>query len=123
MRAVTSPVGELVTNARRRQGISQARLADALGIEQSALSKKERGDRPFTDRDLLLAAVVLGVSPRDFMPENGVLVDPTPATQQRAASTARTPPRKPGKATNTAWTASRSRSTRPDQRKQVLVAA
>lgn len=60
---------DTIADIRKALGISQAEMADALGIHQSTLSRLERGDIPTNKRTLIAAQSLLSV----------------PQTQERAA--------------------------------------
>ena len=55
-------IGRRLAEARQRRGLSQADLAEALGYQQTMISKIERGDREFPARRLVTACRELGVS-------------------------------------------------------------
>ena len=59
--------GAQLTAARELVGYSQADLADALGISQSALSQAERGETTLAAANIALAASVLDVPPEAFV--------------------------------------------------------
>lgn len=46
----------------REAGISQTAVADALGIDRSALNRRLNGHQPITSTDLLALAELLNVS-------------------------------------------------------------
>ncbi|MBA2559950.1 MAG: hypothetical protein H0V07_08695 [Propionibacteriales bacterium] len=54
-------IGERVHHEMWRRRVTQLRLADLLGITQSGVSKKLRGERPWFASELLTVADVLGV--------------------------------------------------------------
>lgn len=54
-----------------RQKRSQAQIAECLGIHQTAVSKKLRGDRDFTLPELVLVAELLRVPVTNFLPAQG----------------------------------------------------
>ncbi|MBO5239632.1 MAG: helix-turn-helix transcriptional regulator [Lachnospiraceae bacterium] len=53
------PVGERIREARHRQGLSQAVLADKLGIDQSEISRIESGERQVKDTNKQALADIL----------------------------------------------------------------
>jgi transcriptional regulator with XRE-family HTH domain len=55
-------IGARIHHVMWRRRISQVELADVLGIAQPTLSKKLRGQRPWTTSELILAARTLGIS-------------------------------------------------------------
>lgn len=46
-----------------RRGVSQARLAEALGVSQQAVSQKLTGRRPITTEEIAAIAAILDVTP------------------------------------------------------------
>jgi transcriptional regulator with XRE-family HTH domain len=74
-------VGELIHHAMWRQRMTQAQVAEALGITQPALSKKIRGSRPWSVDELLRVAEVLGVPVESLLPTNR----PNPGPGRRSA--------------------------------------
>lgn len=55
-------IGERVHQLMWRSRLSQVAFAGAIGVTQSAISKKLRGERPWFAEELVSAASVLGVS-------------------------------------------------------------
>ncbi|HSU37665.1 MAG TPA: helix-turn-helix transcriptional regulator [Propionibacteriaceae bacterium] len=83
----TNPAGDPVLSADALLGakihqtmflkrMSQTKLAPKIGISQSVLSKKLRGQVPWSVTELLYAANALGVDPGELLPK----VDPKSAT-------------------------------------------
>jgi transcriptional regulator with XRE-family HTH domain len=60
---------ELLTEARRRTGVTQAQLAEKLLIEQPGISKIERGERRLDVIELKMICERLGISLSDFVTE------------------------------------------------------
>lgn len=55
--------GHKIREIRKKKGISQYELADKLNyLNQSQLSKIEKGDRKITDKDLIEFSKALGVT-------------------------------------------------------------
>ena len=54
-------VGQRIAELRAQRGVSQRRLADALGLDPSALSRIESGERGLAVGELVAAAEFLGV--------------------------------------------------------------
>ncbi|HST84625.1 MAG TPA: helix-turn-helix transcriptional regulator [Kineosporiaceae bacterium] len=88
----TNPAGDPVLSADALLGakihqtmflkrISQTKLAPKIGISQSVLSKKLRGQVPWSVTELLYAANALGVDPGELLPK----VDPKSATDAAGA--------------------------------------
>lgn len=63
-------VGERVHVLMRRRGMAQLELADTLGINQSALSKKLYGRRSWSLDELLAVARELNVEVTELLPGN-----------------------------------------------------
>lgn len=61
-------VGERIHQIMWRERISQARVAETLGLTQSSVSKRLRGATPWTLDELLAIARILNVSPADLLP-------------------------------------------------------
>lgn len=54
-------IGTVISRLRRQKGLSQAHLADAVGVNQSTLSRIETGQSSLSVDQLGLAADALGV--------------------------------------------------------------
>jgi transcriptional regulator with XRE-family HTH domain len=52
-----------IREARKRAGMSQTQLAELVGVDQSGVSRIERGERPVTVDMLKAIARALGVRP------------------------------------------------------------
>lgn len=61
-------IGELVHAEMWRQRVPQVHLARALGITQTAVSRKIRGDRPWSAREVMAAARLLKVPTTALLP-------------------------------------------------------
>lgn len=121
----TDPGGR-VRWLRELHGLSQRALADAAGIGFGQLQGIESGreGHGYVVAMRNIASVLTNESGEPVSLGWLMCLDePQEPRSSHPRPVGRNRPRKPSKATNTAWTASRSRSTRPDQRKQVLVAA
>ncbi len=55
-------IGRRVFHLMWDQKITQTEMGRVLGVQQTALSKKLRGDRPWYSAEIVTAASVLGVS-------------------------------------------------------------
>lgn len=55
-------LGQRLKELREQSGVTQAELAAALGLGQSAISRLEDGSRALTARELAAASAALGVS-------------------------------------------------------------
>ncbi len=55
-------VGERIRALRSDAALSQRELGEVLGVDQTAVSRIETGDRALTGRELMLAADYFGVS-------------------------------------------------------------
>lgn len=62
-------LGERIHNIMWRRGLTQLSLADALGLDQSTLSKKLRGKRRWYADEIAIVASTLGVSAGDLYGE------------------------------------------------------
>lgn len=60
-------VGKRIAELRAERGVSQRRLATALSVDPSALSRIESGDRGLAVGELLAAAEFLGVDADDLL--------------------------------------------------------
>jgi transcriptional regulator with XRE-family HTH domain len=59
-----------IRQARRQAGISQVQLARMIGVDQSAVSRIERGQRSVTVDRLVAISKVLGVEPSLLLHSN-----------------------------------------------------
>lgn len=66
---VDEQVGERVHQAMWRQRLQQSEVAPAMGITQSTLSRKIRGQRAWSVEDLYSIAAVLKVDPATLLPD------------------------------------------------------
>lgn len=60
-------MGERIRQARERAGLSQKQIAEALGIDQSAVSFWETGKSEPTLHNLRRLADILGCRPADLL--------------------------------------------------------
>lgn len=67
---VYGAIGELVANRRNELGISQASLAQAVGLTRTSISNIEQGRQRMLIHTLLDIAVALSVKPAELLPEN-----------------------------------------------------
>ena len=58
-----------IREARVKASLSQAELGRRVGMDQSGISRLERGERPLTVAMLMSLAAVLGVSPASLLEE------------------------------------------------------
>ncbi len=63
---VLKDIGERIYKARIRAGMTQAELAEKLGVDRVAITRYENGNRGPHISDVPLLAEVLGVSPLYF---------------------------------------------------------
>lgn len=56
-------------DTRKKQGFTQIQLANTLGIDQSYISKIERGERRLDVVELVYFCRALGIEPTDFIKE------------------------------------------------------
>lgn len=81
-------IGERIHRLIWRQRRSQTEVANALGIAQSALSRKLRGDRGWDVNELYALAEILGVGITDLIPNER---KPRPGDYPGGASAAELP--------------------------------
>ncbi len=67
-RSIDEQIGEIVHHVMWRKRVSQVAIAPALGIGQSAVSRKLRGQNPWSVADLYAAAGALGVEVGELLP-------------------------------------------------------
>lgn len=62
-----------IREARLQAGMSQQRLGELIGLDQSRISRSESGERQVTVAELLQIAGVLGVEPASLIsgPDSG----------------------------------------------------
>lgn len=77
-------IGERIHAAMWIQRVTQKQVAAALGITQSSIARKLRGERPWSIEDVLTACSLLGLAPADVLPDAGDYAasrdsDPVPA--------------------------------------------
>lgn len=72
MRLTQQDLGRRIATARERRGLSQAHLADALGVSQSAVSRIESGERSVDSIELAAIAERLGVSVLELLEDRPV---------------------------------------------------
>ena len=70
MSALDVEIGERVHQALWRQRVQQAELAEALGLDQAAVSRRLRGRTAWRVSDLLTAARVLGIPVEQLLPSD-----------------------------------------------------
>ena len=73
--------------------ITQTKAAPAIGVTQSALSKKLRGERPWTLDELYAAARVLGCTVDDLLPHEAAAQSATGQYETRLLAGHRPRPR------------------------------
>lgn len=61
-RAIDAELGRRINARMWDAKVTQMALAPRLGLDQSSLSKKMRGDRPWYWREVVIVAEVLGVT-------------------------------------------------------------
>lgn len=67
--SIDEQVGERVHAAMWRQRRQQIEVAPAVGMNQSTLSRKIRGQRPWSVEEIYRIAEELGVDPTELLPE------------------------------------------------------
>lgn len=55
-------IGARIRQLRERAGLGQSALGDMLGVDQSAISRIEKGERQITAQELLILSNDLGMS-------------------------------------------------------------
>lgn len=60
-------IGQRVRELRERQGLTQVKLAKALGTSQAALSQVEHGSRGLTVQQVVKLARMLGATPNEIL--------------------------------------------------------
>lgn len=63
-----------IKDARRRAGMSQQALGEKVGLDQSGISRIERGQRPVTVGMLKAIAKALGVRPADLITDSKAVI-------------------------------------------------
>ena len=61
------PIGQQIRQLREARGLPLRKVAAALDIDQSILSKIERGERRATKEQILLIARIFGVDERELL--------------------------------------------------------
>lgn len=78
-------IGQRVHSLMWNQRITQEALALALGISQTAVSKKVRGKRPWSVDELLAASIVLGTKPSEILASvSGYVCNDYPERERRS---------------------------------------
>ena len=67
-------IGQKVKGLREKAGLSQAQIAQFLGVDQSMISKCEKGERQFQVDHLERLGSLFGLSLGDLMSERGAAV-------------------------------------------------
>ena len=81
-------LGERIRHIRVVRGLSQARLAERIGVDRSALSRIETGERKVSALDLVRVAQALDVTVPDLvtLPDPDALAARTPLDDEAAGS-------------------------------------
>lgn len=66
---VSEAVGRSVKVARAVKGWTQAELGEKCGLGLAGISRRERGETPWTIEDLAKCAAALGLTARDLVPQ------------------------------------------------------
>lgn len=61
-RTMDQELGDRIRALRDQRGLTQAAFGEAIGVEQSTVSRIEDGKRPLTARELALTSNVLGAT-------------------------------------------------------------
>ena len=76
MTSIDAQIGERVHMQRFRRGMTVRTLAKLCGIEESSLTRKERGQVTWLARDIVHVAGPLGVDPGDLLPRRDSNLQP-----------------------------------------------
>lgn len=99
MRTQTKPlhvnVSRIVRSLMAARGLDQQRTAEAIGVQQPALSKRLGGHTPWTVDDIAALADLFDVSEAIFFADAGDLFNAVDVTTVRRASTDARHPHKP----------------------------
>ena len=71
IRMVASRIGEKVREIREGMNLSQKQMADYLGLDQSAVSKYESGERSMSTVTLEKICNLLGCMPEELLSDEG----------------------------------------------------
>jgi transcriptional regulator with XRE-family HTH domain len=71
-------IGQKVREARKGYGLTQVDLADAVGMTRSSIANLEAGRQRIPVHLLVWIGEILGVSPRDLLPETSTFADMRP---------------------------------------------
>lgn len=86
---VDASIGEHVHTAMWRARITQQQMADALGVDRAAVSRRLRGQTPWKVSDVLAAARLCGVTLEDLMPQHDELGPVSALTRGNVAAESR----------------------------------
>ncbi len=73
-----SQIGERLTQARKQRQLTQAEVADKIGVARTTLIAIEKGERPPTNAQLLKLTTTLSVSLNDILREHAVVAEAAP---------------------------------------------
>jgi transcriptional regulator with XRE-family HTH domain len=65
-------LAERLTDARKRAKLTQAKVADRIGVARTTIVAMEKGERKPSNRELVLLSEVLAISVHDLLRENFV---------------------------------------------------
>lgn len=71
MEGTTARIAETVRSAVEASGVTQAKLAQAIGVSVTTIERRMTGKRAFTINEILKIARLLDVSPASLIEENG----------------------------------------------------
>lgn len=71
-------LGERITDARKRAKLTQADLADRIGVARTTLVAMEKGERKPTNAELVRLSGALGIQLHDLLRENLVRAEISP---------------------------------------------
>lgn len=73
-----SQIGDRIAQARKRLQMTQADVAEKIGVARTTLVAIEKGERPPTNTELLKLTTALAVSLNDILREHAVVADAAP---------------------------------------------
>lgn len=79
-------LGERLAAARKRAKLTQARVAEALGLARTTMVAIEKGERRPTDAELIELAGILGIDIHDLLREVSIVAEASPWLRRSGAS-------------------------------------
>jgi Zn-dependent peptidase ImmA (M78 family)/transcriptional regulator with XRE-family HTH domain len=81
----TEKLGERIALTRKRSGLTQAQLAEQIGVSRATLIAVEKGERRPEGRELVRLAEALNTTLNDLLREHAVVADVSPRFRSAAA--------------------------------------